>query len=82
MNCQRVTGAILNVAEPALKIRVAGKAFLFEDHPFCGPPPCDANGDARRIGAKHPFWDVVSRWYQAGKLIDREGWCVVEEPTP
>lgn len=82
MSCRRIGTAILNVANPALRIRVGGKPFLFEDHPFCGPLPCYSDGTERRVGQRSPFWEAVTRWYQSGKRVDREGWCVVEEPTP
>jgi hypothetical protein len=82
MSCARLAGAILNVGGPVFKIRVAGKPILFEDHVFCGPLPCYSDGTERRVGQRHPFWDAVTRWYQSGRRVDREGWCVFEESTP
>jgi hypothetical protein len=61
---------------------------LFEDHPYCGPLPCNKDGNGRNLAASHPFWTAVSRWYATGKRTRRVGrnlWCVTcasptEEP--
>jgi hypothetical protein len=48
----------------------------FEMHPYCGPLPCDFSGSSRRVGVRHPFWALVSRWAQNGQIV-RHGKCVV-----
>jgi hypothetical protein len=60
---------------PMRKILVNGKPFLFEDHHYCGPLPCRADGSERKLGNKSPFWDAVTRWYQSGKKIGADGFC-------
>jgi hypothetical protein len=67
---------------PKRKIRIDGKPYLFEEHPYCGPLPVRADGDARPLGAAHPFWTAVTEWWQAGRRIDRDGWCVWELAPP
>ena len=59
------------------------RVWIFEDHRYCGPVVIDRHGDPKdkQPPENSPFWDAVSLWYQQGKQIDKNGFCVWQKPT-
>lgn len=80
MTCIPIRNGVLTLAPPERKIIVGGNVIRFEDHSYCGPMPCYANGRARYLRGRHKFWHAVSCWYQQGKKIDANGFCEWSEP--
>lgn len=80
MTCVRIPNGFLTLAPPMLKIIVGGNVIRFEDHSYCGPMPCRADGRVRDLHGRHKFWHAVSCWYQQGKKIDANGFCEWAEP--
>ena len=62
-------------------LQCAGKVWLFEDHPHCGPivlTPKTGEVAERQPGPDHMFWSHVSNWYQQGKktnIVGSQVWC-------
>ena len=73
-------------AGPFYEIMVRGKLLKFEDHRYCGPMPVNKRTlNGIDLVPRHPFWGVVSTWYQAGKPMNKDGTCYVpdvHQPTP
>ncbi len=59
------------------------RVWKFEDHPYFGPFVLDRNGDPKndQPHESSPFWEAVNCWYQQGKQIDKNGFCVWQKPT-
>ncbi|MCM2310307.1 MAG: hypothetical protein NDI84_02790 [Steroidobacteraceae bacterium] len=74
-------------AGPDRWLFAAGKAFRFEDHPYCGPIVLTTKGGdpaENQPPERHPFWTHVNAWYRQGKRTQTVGdktWCVYETDT-
>ena len=60
----------LMVAGPTLLIDTSKGVVAFEWHSYCGPMPVHRQtGEGRNLPARHPFWNAVQRWLDAGATI-------------
>ena len=60
---------------PTRKIKVGGKVFTFEMHPYCGPMLL--RRDVEPAAYNPPkFLEAVSLWAQQGEKIDADGFCI------
>lgn len=71
---------LVNMGGPIKCIVVDGKRMYFEDHFYCGPIPCRANGTEIKIGYRHKFWTAATYWYQGGKVM-QDDLCVWFYPS-
>jgi len=64
-----------------------GKVWRFEDHPHSGPialTPKTGEIATNQPSEDSPFWPAVQAWYDMGKEIGPDGYCVWKpkvEPT-
>lgn len=72
--------AILTVGNPAKRISVGGKIFLFEMHSYCGPMPITKDGSGRKH-VPDSFWRAVTFWAQQGQRVGEDGLCVWDRVT-
>lgn len=72
---------------PTLTITDAkGKAWTFEDHPYCGPNVVLDDGATPadpQPGPRSQFWQCVDLWTAQGRRRNPDGSCLWEpEPDP
>lgn len=66
--CVSCQGLSLTLGGHEHTVRDAGgRAWTFEQHPYCGPIVLRKNGDpkARQPGSRSPFWPAYSAWQKA-----------------
>lgn len=69
---------------PERWLSCAGKVWVFEDHPYCGPVVLTGktrDPSENQPPESSPFWDHVNAWYAQGKRtkdICGKMWCVYE----
>lgn len=69
---------------PERWLSCAGKQWVFEDHPYCGPvvlTPKTREPAETQPAEGSPFWQHVNAWYAQGKRtkeVDGKAWCVYE----
>lgn len=67
------------VGGKVFKMMVHGQVIFFEDSIQCGPMPTCKDGRGRHLPPSHRFWNFVSKWYETGKRIGHDGFCLVDE---
>jgi len=69
---------------PERWLSCAGKQWVFEDHPYCGPvvlTPKTRDPAENQPAEGSPFWQHVNAWYAQGKRtkeVAGKVWCVYE----
>lgn len=71
-----VSVACLLVGGREYSIRVGQQTIRFEMHDVLGPMPVNRDGSEKALGAKHKFWEAVSRWAEQGRRADEHGQCL------
>lgn len=88
LGCNEVLGGVQQIhilwGGPERWISCAGKQWVFEDHPYCGPvvlTPKTRDPSENQPAESSPFWQHVNAWYAQGKRtkeVDGKAWCVYE----
>ena len=66
---------MIDVGGPEFTISVAGKRYLFEMHPYCGPNVLNRRTGEPLEHQPMPFLEAASLWAQQGQRVE-DGLCV------
>lgn len=67
-------------AAPSYWMTWRGRRYYVEWHPYFGPSRLRKDGELylRQPGERHPFWDGVTAWQNAGLQADDECNAIME----